>query len=361
MKVVTVVGTRPEFVQVAPFTRAVRARHEEILLHTGQHYDQDMSDVFFEELQLPRPERRLSVGSGSHGEQTGKLLIEIERVLLEVRPDWVVVFGDTNSTVAAALAAAKLGVPLAHVEAGLRSFDRFMPEELNRVVTDHLANLLLAPTSRAVDNLRAEGITQGVELIGDVRVDLLAQSMERARPRLPGLARQFGLRDDVPFSLATIHRASNTDDPGRLGQILDALSRLELDVLLPIHPRLNKMLTEFGLHLPDNVRQAPPLGFLDLLAVLDGARAVITDSGGLQKEAYMLRRPTVTLRDTTEWVETVEAGWNRLAEPAELESAIEAALEHLPLTHPPLYGEPGVCARIVTCMENHSASSRGRS
>ncbi len=351
MKVVTVVGTRPEFIQVAPLTRALRARHQEILVHTGQHYDANMSQVFFDELELPQPERLLEVGSGSHGAQTGRLLIAVERVLVEESPDWVLVFGDTNSTLAGALAAAKLGIPLAHIEAGLRSFDRAMPEEVNRIATDHMSDLLLPPTADAVANLAREGLTQGVEMVGDVRIDLLERSAERARDRLPLLLARSKIAAAKPFALATIHRASNTDDSPRLGRILAAFGELDLEVVLPMHPRLTKMVKLFGLRLPSNVHPVAPLGFLDLVALLDHAEVVLTDSGGLQKEAYMLRRPTVTLRDTTEWVETVQAGWNRLAEPEDLVVSVAAARGVAPPRHPDFYGAPGVCDRIVDLLE----------
>jgi UDP-GlcNAc3NAcA epimerase len=271
--------------------------------------------------------------------------------MLSEKPDWVVVFGDTNSTIAGALAAAKIHLPIAHIEAGLRSYDRRMPEEVNRVMTDHLSTLLFAPTQVAVDNLAKEGLSRGVRLVGDVRVDVVTQTVPRAQANQNGLLRQTGLSAGQPFALATIHRASNTDDAERLSAIVEAFNTLELPVVLPVHPRLKKMLESFGLHFSGNVRPVEPLGFLDMVALLDACRLVITDSGGLQKEAYMLHRPCVTVRDTTEWVETVQAGWNRLTEPAHFKAAVAAALQAPPAAHPDYYGAAGVCERIVDALE----------
>jgi UDP-GlcNAc3NAcA epimerase len=351
MKIMTIVGARPEFIQTAPVTRAIRGRHTEVLVHTGQHYDDNMSAVFFSDLGIPAPELHLGVGGGSHAEMTGQMLIKLEAAMLSEKPDWVVVFGDTNSTIAGALAAAKIHVPIAHIEAGLRSYDRKMPEEVNRVMTDHLSTLLFAPTQVAVDNLAKEGINRGVRLVGDVRVDVVTQTVPRAQARQADLLQQTGLRTGQPFALATIHRASNTDDGGRLRAIVEAFNTLELPVVLPVHPRLKKMLEQFGLAFSGNVRTVEPLGFLDMVALLDACRLVITDSGGLQKEAYMLHRPCVTVRDTTEWVETVQAGWNRLTEPEHFKAAVSAALQPPPSTHPDYYGASGVCERIVDALE----------
>lgn len=354
MRVMTVVGTRPEFIQTAPFSKRLRARgHQEIFIHTGQHYDTNMSDVFFEDLRLPVPDLWLGAGGRTHAEQTGEMLIKLEQAMREYQPDWVVVFGDTNSTVAAALAAAKLTIPLAHIEAGLRSFDRAMPEEVNRVVTDHLAAVLFAPTDAAVGNLTIEGLAARARLVGDVRVDLLADLAPVVAARWPDLRERLQLVEGEPFALATIHRASNTDDPDSLGAIVDALSSLPLQVVLPVHPRLRKMLTQFDFQLGQSVVEVEPLGYLDMLTVLTACRVVITDSGGLQKESYMLRRPTVTVRTTTEWIETVNAGWNRLSEidAVAVRQAVDEALLPPPISHPDFYGSPGVCDRIVETLE----------
>jgi UDP-GlcNAc3NAcA epimerase len=351
MKIMTVVGARPEFIQTAPVSQAIRKRHTEILVHTGQHYDENMSAVFFSDLGIPQPEINLEVGSGSHAQQTGQIMVRIEEAMLREKPDWVLVFGDTNSTIGAALAAAKIHVPVAHIEAGLRSYDRNMPEEINRVMTDHLSDLLFPPTQVAVENLKKEGITKGVKLVGDVRVDVVLGTVERARARQPDLFAQTGLRAGEPFALATIHRASNTDDRARLNDIVSAFNTLDLPVVLPVHPRLRKMMGEFGFAFSGNVRVIEPIGFVDMVALLDACRIVITDSGGLQKEAYMLRRPGVTVRDTTEWVETVTSGWNRLTEPAAFKAAVAEALQPPPAEHPDFYGAFGVSDRIVDALE----------
>jgi UDP-GlcNAc3NAcA epimerase len=312
MKVVTVVGARPQFIKCAPVSRELRKEHTEILVHTGQHYDYGMSDVFFEELAIPEPDYHLGVGSGNHGEQTGKMLAEIEKVLIAEKPDRVIVYGDTNSTLAGALAAAKLHVPVAHVEAGLRSFDRRMPEEINRVMTDHLSDLLFCPTPTAVENLRAEGIIEGVFLVGDVMADALHYNRERAE-RQSRILDSLGLEPKSYFVL-TVHRASNTDDREAMASILSAVGETDMPVIFPIHPRTSKCLEEHGLadSVPANVRLLEPLPYLDMLRLMVGAHRILTDSGGIQKEAYMLGVPCITLRDKTEWVETIHDGWNVL-------------------------------------------------
>lgn len=348
----TIVGTRPEFVQIGPVTHAIRRDHVDILVNTGQHYDDNMSSVFFGDLGLPKPEVNLGVGSGSHAVQTAAIMTKLEPVVLSEKPDWVLVYGDTNSTLAAALIASKLTVPLAHIEAGLRSFDRRMPEEVNRVITDHVSQLLFAPTQIAVTNLAHEGIVQGVHQVGDVRVDIMRQFAGRASERIPVLRRQFNLAPEEPFALATIHRPSNTDDRARLQHIVETLNTLGIAVLLPAHPRLKKMLATFDLECGASIRLVDPLGFLDLIAMLQACEIVITDSGGLQKEAYLLHRPTVTVRDSTEWVETVESGWNRLCEPdpASFKAAVAEARSTRPAGHPDYYGSPGVSERILEAL-----------
>lgn len=353
MKCVTIAGTRPEFIQTSHVTHAIRRRHTEIFVNTGQHYDDAMSKVFFRELNIPEPDVNLEVGTqgASHAVQTGQIMMKLEPLLISEKPDFVIVYGDTNSTIAGALTAAKLNLPLVHIEAGLRSHDRTMPEEVNRILTDHASQYLLAPTELAVANLAKEGITQGVYNVGDVRVDVLEAFVPKAKERQPALLASHGVSVDRPFALATIHRASNTDDPVRLKRIVDAFAALGLSVVLPVHPRLKKMLERFELQLPSNVRAIDPVGFLDLLALLDGSAVVVTDSGGLQKEAYLLRRPCVTVRDTTEWVETVTSGWNRLVEPEALQGAVTEALKPPPAEHPPHYGTPGVSERIVDLLE----------
>ena len=306
MKVLSVVGARPQFVKCAPVSRELRRVHEEVLVHTGQHYDYLLSEVFFRDLGIPAPDYHLEIGSGSHGVQTGRMLAAIEEVIGKEEPDIVLVYGDTNSTLAGALAAAKMHVPVAHVEAGLRSFDRRMPEEVNRVLTDHGSDILFCPTATAVANLAAEGITRGVHLTGDVMVDALQENLalakERATVDLPATG----------YFLATVHRASNTDDPVALRAIMAAFALLEAPVIFPAHPRTRKKFAEYGIAPAANVSVVEPLPYFDMLAALAGARAVLTDSGGVQKEAYILEVPCVTLRENTEWVETLEDGWNVL-------------------------------------------------
>jgi len=310
LKIVTVVGARPQFIKAAPLSLALRARHEEILVHTGQHYDQEMSDVFFEELAVPLPDYHLGVGSGTHGAQTGAMLSAVETVLQKEAPDAVLVYGDTNSTLAGALAAAKLCLPIAHVEAGLRSFNRAMPEEINRIVADHLSRWLFAPSEVARRQLASEGIECGVHVVGDIMLDALRIHVPRARTRTEVLER-LTVRPQE-YYLATVHRAENTDDSARLAGIFKGLGALDLPVVMPLHPRTRKRLAEFGIHPHGAVCMIEPLGYLDMLALQSAAACVLTDSGGVQKEAYYLGVPCVTLRDETEWVETVETGWNAL-------------------------------------------------
>jgi UDP-N-acetylglucosamine 2-epimerase (non-hydrolysing) len=310
MKVLSVVGARPQFIKCAPVSRELRKVHEEVLVHTGQHYDYLLSEVFFRDLGIPAPDYHLDIGSGSHGVQTGRMLAAVEEVIGKEEPDLVLVYGDTNSTLAGALAAAKVHVPVAHVEAGLRSFDRRMPEEVNRVLTDHCSDILFCPTATAVANLAAEGVTAGVHLTGDVMVDALRENLPLAKERSTALT-DLGL-SRKGYYLATVHRAGNTDDPLRLRAIMGAFSRLDAPVVFPAHPRTQKSLEAHGIKPAENVSVVEPLPYFDMLTLLAGAQAVLTDSGGVQKEAYILEVPCVTLRENTEWVETLEDGWNVL-------------------------------------------------
>ncbi len=351
IKVVSIVGARPQFIKAAALCRALREQHTEVLVHTGQHYDDNMSAVFFDELGIPVPDYNLGIGSGSHGAQTAAMLAAIEEVLLAERPDWVLVYGDTNSTLAGALAGAKLHIPVAHIEAGLRSFNRRMPEEANRVVTDHLSDLLLCPSRAAADNLQSEGIASGVHVVGDVMVAALQFAAMRARARSDILDR---LRlDEQGYLLATVHRAENTDDPARLRSILAAFEEAGETVVFPVHPRTRKVIESLG-YAHDSVsrlRPIEPLGYLDMVRLEQSARMILTDSGGVQKEAYWLGVPCLTLRDETEWVETVQAGWNKVvgAERADILSAIKTFTA--PKTRPPLYGDGAVAARCVALLE----------
>lgn len=309
----TVVGARPQFVKAAAVSRALSRRSgvREVLVHTGQHFDPEMSDIFFEELALPRAAHHLGISGGKHGDMTGRMLAGLEALMIDVKPGWVLVYGDTNSTLAAALAAAKLHVPVAHVEAGLRSFNRRMPEEINRILTDHVSSLLFCPTGAAVSNLAAEGVSKGVHHTGDVMYDVMLHSLQRARAS-SRILECLDLRDGC-YAVATVHRAENTDDESRLRRIFEFL-REESEkrtVVLPLHPR-TKQAIEKGALSTGTLTIVPPLGYIDMVRLVAGASDVYTDSGGLQKEAYFLRKPCVTLREETEWVETVAAGWNRL-------------------------------------------------
>jgi UDP-N-acetylglucosamine 2-epimerase len=352
VRILSVVGNRPQFVKSAPLSLALRARgHEEIVLHTGQHYDPELSAVFFEELELPPPRHRLETGSGTHGEQTGRMLPGIEAALVEERPDAVLVYGDTNSTLAGALAAGKLLLPVAHVEAGLRSFDRSMPEELNRMLVDRISSLLLCPTEVAVANLAAEGITGGVHVVGDVMYDANLRLAPIARERSDALERT-GV-EPGRYLLLTLHREANVA-PEPLGRVADALSQLGEEVVFPAHPRTRAALEEQGIELP-HTRLLPPLGYLDFAALASQARVVLTDSGGVQKEAYWYGVPCVTLRTTTEWVETLEGGWNRLVgtDPAKIVEAVRTAAR--PAEHPHLYGDGRAAERIADLLSTMSS------
>lgn len=354
MKVVTIVGARPQFIKAWPVGRALRdSGITEQLVHTGQHYDERMSQVFFDEMGIRRPDRNLEIGSGPHGAQTGRMLIALEQVLLEERPDWVLVYGDTNSTLAGALAACKLEVPIAHVEAGLRSFNRSMPEEHNRVLTDHCSALLLCPTQTAVDNLTREGVTRGVHLVGDVMYDAVLHfgAMARERSRVLDTCAV----GDGEYYLATIHRAYNTDAPDRLLSLLRALDQLDAPVVLPLHPRTRSRLAE---HAPEGgfsrLRIVDPVGYLDMLRLEQGARAIVTDSGGVQKEAYFFGVPCFTMRPETEWVETVTSGWNTLVgdQEGEASDSLASIVAHWrrPQTPAPRFFGAGDAARRIATL-----------
>ncbi|MFN8490946.1 MAG: UDP-N-acetylglucosamine 2-epimerase (non-hydrolyzing) [Caldilineaceae bacterium] len=360
MKILTIVGARPQFIKAAPVSKALRAAgHTEFLVHTGQHYDHNMSQVFFDELQIPQPDVNLEIGSGSHGQQTGQMLMRIEELIQAQRPDAVLVYGDTNSTLAGALAAVKLHVPVAHVEAGLRSFNREMPEEHNRVLTDHCADLLFCPTQTAVNLLAKEGVTQGVHLVGDTMYDAVLQFAELASKQaniLQALAVQ-----PKKFLLATVHRPYNTDEPENLRSILQAFAALDEPVIFPVHPRTRKKIAELGLDEPKGKSQKlkliEPVGYLDMLLLEQNARMILTDSGGIQKEAFFFGVPCVTLRPETEWVETVETGWNVLVH-ADQQKILDAVLKQTwPNQQPPqVFGNGRASEKIEAIL---GAAGRG--
>ena len=343
MNIVTVIGNRPQFVKAAAVSRLLRERHDELLVHTGQHHDDELSTIFVRELGVPRPEVELGIHGGTNTDQTARMLAALGPLMEERRPDRVLVYGDTNSTLAGTLAAAQARIPLAHVEAGMRSFDRAMPEELNRVLCDHASDLLLCASQTAVDNLRREGVAGEVVLVGDVMVDIAHLFQPRAREETPAF--------QPPYVLATAHRAGNVDDPERLAALVELLLAVREDVILPLHPRTRARLEAAGLleRLAANVELLAPQGYLDFTSLLVHARAVLTDSGGVQKEAYLAGVPCVTLRDTTEWIETVDAGWNVLVD-LDRDAALAALRRTPPAGRPELYGDGRAGDRVVSSL-----------
>ncbi len=348
MRILTVVGNRPQFIKAAAVSGPLRERHEELLVHTGQHYDDELSRVFFTELGLARPERELGIGGGSNASQTARMLAALEPLISELSPDAALVYGDTNSTLAGALAAAQSGVRVVHVEAGMRSFDRSMPEELNRVLCDHLAALLLCASQTAVENLRAESVAARVELVGDVMVDVALRTQPLARANTRAL--EAHELESGSYLLITAHRAGNVDDPQRLHALVELIEALSAPALLALHPRTRERLRDAGLltrlESARGLRITGPLGYLEFSALLCNARAVLTDSGGVQKEAYLAGVPCVTLRANTEWVETVDAGWNTLVD-LDRDAALAALSRTPPAERPELYGDGHAAERCV--------------
>ncbi|WP_417750419.1 non-hydrolyzing UDP-N-acetylglucosamine 2-epimerase [Salinibaculum salinum] len=345
VSVVSVVGARPQFVKAFPVSHALAPDHEEVIVHTGQHYDEQLSDVFFEELDIPTPDYNLGVGSDTHAVQTAEMMTELDGIIARHGPDVLLLYGDTNSTLAGALVGAKRDTVVAHVEAGLRSHNWEMPEEINRVLTDHVSDLLFVPTARATETLVNEGITDGVYESGDVMYDALLAVRERVHDRRPTTSDAV----DGEYVLATVHRAANTADTGRLTAILTALSETSLPVVLPAHPRTTDAMNNYEMATDDypGIEFVDPVGYLDFVALLDGAERVATDSGGVQKEAFYLDTPCVTLREETEWVETVECGWNVLvgADEAAIRRALERPFE--PDSKPRPYGDGDAAAHIA--------------
>ncbi|KGM96424.1 UDP-N-acetylglucosamine 2-epimerase [Clostridium novyi A str. 4552] len=322
MKIITIIGARPQFIKAAAVSNIIRENDEEIIVHTGQHYDENMSKIFFEELGIPYPDYNLSVGSGNHGAQTGKMLEKIEDILLQEKPDCVLVYGDTNSTIAGALAASKLLIPVAHVEAGLRSFNMAMPEEQNRILTDHISKYLFAPTETAVKNLDNEGIKNRVYNCGDVMFDAILHFKKVAEQKST-ILETLGLKEKE-YLLATIHRAENTNDINRFTNIIEALNESGANIVLPLHPRSQKYIENYNLKFSDNVKIIDPVGYLDMIILEANSKKIVSDSGGVQKEAFFLDVPCITLRDETEWIETVDNGWNIIvgADKAKIKDAI---------------------------------------
>jgi UDP-N-acetylglucosamine 2-epimerase (non-hydrolysing)/UDP-GlcNAc3NAcA epimerase len=353
VKILTVVGNRPQFIKAAAVSGLLREEHEEILIHTGQHYDDSLSTVFFTELGLAKPDRELNIGGGSNESQTTRMLTALKDLIPEVKPDAVLVYGDTNSTLAGAQAGEQAGVPIVHIEAGMRSFDPAMPEERNRIATDRLSDLLLCSSNTAAGNLREEGISGRAEVVGDVMVDVALRWQPRARERTAALAESLGVKPHE-YLLLTSHRAGNVDDPARLAKLIDLLQALPAPVVFPVHPRTRARLQAMGswerlTEGMDGMHVTEPLGYAEFTALLCGARAMLTDSGGVQKEAYLAGVPCITLRVNTEWVETVDTGWNTLVDLDA--SAALAALERSPPTeHPQLYGDGHAAERCVAAI-----------
>jgi len=354
MRVLTVVGNRPQFIKAAAVSGPLRQVHEEVLIHTGQHFDEELSGTFFAELGLPSPDRELGISRGSNTSQTGRMLAALEPVLAEVAPDAVLIYGDTNSTLAGALVAAQARVPLAHIEAGMRSFDRSMPEELNRVLADHASTLLLCSSEVAAENLRRERVGGHVEVVGDVMIDVAKKVQPQARARVD-MVREHGL-EPGEYVLATTHRAGNVDDPQRLEQLVELLLAIPRRVVLPLHPRTHGRLRAAGLlerlQRSDRLVVDPPLGYADFTTLMCNAWAVLTDSGGVQKEAYLAGVRCVTMRPSTEWVETVELGWNVLVD-LDRERALQALERALPPDRPDLYGDGHASERVVDALTLH--------
>lgn len=369
MKMITVVGARPQFIKAATVSRAIAENNKncpdrvitERIVHTGQHYDEYMSQVFFDELDIPRPDYNLGVGSGPHGQQTGQMIKKIEQVLLKEKPNCVFVHGDTNSTLAGALAAAKLHIPVAHVEAGLRSFNRRMPEEINRVLVDNVSDFLFCPTETAVNNLASEGISKGVHLVGDVMYDSILYYEKKVESIQQKTLKRLNIRPKS-YYLATVHRAENTDDALRLSQIAEAFNEIasaDCPVILPLHPRTVGYARKYGLEFASNVKVVQPVSYLEMVVLVSNARIILTDSGGVQKEAYFFGVSCITLRDETEWVETVESGWNTLV--GTNKHSIIGATRHVgkPRIRLPksIYGNGDAANRISKILRNSQTAS----
>ncbi|MBJ7600973.1 MAG: UDP-N-acetylglucosamine 2-epimerase (non-hydrolyzing) [Candidatus Nephthysia bennettiae] len=357
MRFASIVGARPQFIKLAPVSRALRQRHSEILIHTGQHYDNALSGTFFEELCIPAPDYNLGIGSAPHGAQTGRMLQAVEEVLVREQPDGVIVYGDTNSTLAGALAAVKLHIPVAHVEAGLRSFNRAMPEEINRILTDHVSSRLFCPTVTAERNLRNEGVEEGLLLVGDVMYDALEQMRPQLSRRAEALLSTLGITPQS-YVLATIHRPSNTDDPEHLRSLVATLDDAGWPVVFPVHPRTRQAMARHGIRHSRNMLLLDPVGYLDMLVLERGAMKVVTDSGGVQREAFILRVPCITLREETEWLETLEGEWNVLVG-RDRKQLIEALGSPSPDGQQrPAFGEGDAAIRIANSLDHWPPQER---
>ncbi|WP_408007871.1 non-hydrolyzing UDP-N-acetylglucosamine 2-epimerase [Pseudalkalibacillus sp. A8] len=346
MKFITILGARPQFIKAAPVSRELRKHHTELIVHTGQHYDKNMSDIFFEELNIPKPDFNLEIGSSSHGKQTGRMLVKIEEILLAETPEYVLVYGDTNSTLAGALAACKLHIPVVHVEAGLRSFNKEMPEEINRIMTDHVSEYLFCPTETAVKNLKNENVNAKIINVGDVMYDAVEYNRDLAETQSDILESQQIERGS--YHLITVHRAENTDDPIKLSNILEAFTQIEEMKVWPLHPRTKNKIADYGLDLSSipNLKIIEPVGYLDMLKLESNAKKILTDSGGVQKEAYFVEVPCVTMREQTEWVETLEDDANILVG-TNTDEIVQAALNDVTPSYKPYFGTADAAKKIV--------------
>lgn len=350
MKILTVIGARPQFIKAAAVSNVIRKEHKEILIHTGQHYDENMSKVFFDELGIPKPDYNLAVGSGGHGFQTGSMLIKLEEIYVNEKPDLILVYGDTNSTLAGALCGSKLLIPVAHVEAGLRSFNKSMPEEQNRILTDHISKYLFVPTVSAEKNLKTEGITEGVYNIGDVMYDAILHFKKIAEKNSSIVDRLKLTKGD--YILTTIHRAENTNNINRLKNIVEALNESGVNIVLPLHPRTKKYIQDYGLHFAGNITVIEPIGYLDMIALEMYSKKIVTDSGGVQKEAFFMQKPCVTMRDETEWIETVENGWNIIAG-TDKQKILNVILNFVPTREQwNIFGDGTAAKKIVDIIKN---------
>jgi UDP-GlcNAc3NAcA epimerase len=348
MKIAQVVGARPQFIKLAPISRLLREKHQEIIIHSGQHYDIQMNDVFFQDMLIPAPDYNLDVGSGTQAQQTAEILEALEPVLIEEKPDWVLIYGDTNTTLAGALASAKLGINTAHIEAGLRSFNRSMPEELNRIVADHLSDLLFCPTETAKENLQHEGLEDKAHLVGDIMTDSLKLGLELAKDN-SDILQELKL-EPGSFLLLTLHRPYNVDDPKMLSYILSGLDRLDKIIVFPVHPRTRNILCQMDPEKFRNIRFIEPLSYLDFITLMQASEMILTDSGGIQKEAYIIGKLCVTLRTETEWIETVKSGWNILLPPQSEEFPEKLLNISKPLSHTQLFGSD-VSEKIIAILE----------
>jgi UDP-GlcNAc3NAcA epimerase len=357
MKILSIVGARPEFIQSAPVSKMLRTEHEEILVHTGQHYDYLMSQTFFDEIGIPKPDYNLEVGSGSHAKQTAEILVRLEEVLIHEAPDLVIIRGDTNSTLAGSLAASKLHIALAHIEAGERSFDRRMPEEINRLASDRLSDLFFCVSRTAVNHLGNEGIRSGVYWVGDVMLDAMLANLPIAREKSSALSK-LGLLPKG-YSLVTIHRAANTDNPERLTRILNALSQVGEQVIFPVHPRTRGVIEKLNVKVGKSLRMIEPVGYYDMAVLEENARLIATDSGGVQREAYFLKVPCLTLRDETEWMETLEAGWNRLVGADDKEIMATWWSFSPPTEQAPIFGDGKASEKIFQIVSAYPITDKG--